>query len=346
VKCDVFPFEQLPGELISRWACIQQSNEELSSPFFRPEFAQLTATARRDVYVAVIDGGDAFFPFQRDSFGFGHPVGGVMSDYHGVIAPAGYELDPVALVRACGLRTWDFDHVPWSQPLFRPHVAHRTRSLVLDIQDGTPIGSSSFRSACARKRRKLEREVGNIRIELISSDSELLSACLRWKSAQYRRHGHVDLFERPWARELIEGIARMRAPEFAGVLSVMWIGDRPIAAHFGIRSHGVLHYWFPSYDTRFSAYSPGMLLLVEMISGFSKSGVEIFDFGKGEERYKTELATREIPLIEGYVSGHRWITEIRTGQAYARQMLKRVPLLNSPQTRSMLRWVERKWKVR
>ena len=64
------------------------------------------AAVRDDVNVAVIaDGSEAvgFFPFERGGCGVGRPVGGIMSDYHGVVLRPGLRLDGEELIRACDL---------------------------------------------------------------------------------------------------------------------------------------------------------------------------------------------------------------------------------------------------
>ncbi|MBF8187479.1 GNAT family N-acetyltransferase [Nonomuraea sp. K274] len=38
------------------------------------------------------------------------------------------------------------------------------------------------------------------------------------------------------------------------MLDIVYVGDRPVAAHFGLRSDTVLAGWFPAYDTDFARY--------------------------------------------------------------------------------------------
>src|SRR5258707_3012366 len=51
-------------------------------------------------------------------------------------------------------------------------------------------------------------------------------------------------------RSLMSRLLHTRDPAFAGILSTVHIGDDLVAAHFGIRADGVLHWWFPVYDPR------------------------------------------------------------------------------------------------
>ncbi len=298
----------------------------LFSPFFRPEFTQAVARVRRDVFVGVIDGGSAFLPFQRNFLGLGQPVGGPVSDYHGLIAPPDYRGDMLAIMRSCGLRTWCFNHVPAQQAMFEPWRVIETESPVVDLDQGEAPGSTALYADHRRKRRRLEREVGPVEVELQSTDPSMLEFCLEWKSAHYRRIGTPDLFLRPWARALMELIALHRKPEFSGMLSVLRAGGQPIAAHFGLRSRNVWHYWFPTYDPQFQRYSPGILLLLDMMAGAQKLGINMIDFGRGDNDYKLRIANRRVPLIEGTVVTNPLIWSCRSKLT---QLVKAAPAIKS-----------------
>jgi CelD/BcsL family acetyltransferase involved in cellulose biosynthesis len=312
MKVDVVPAKELSEELAGLWATIQVNNPVLFSPFFRPEFTTAVGEVRDDTFVAVIDNGIAFFPFQRDFFGFGQPVGGPVSDYNGLVAPADFSCDTVALARACRLRSWYFNHVPAPQSMFTSWRSVETESPVVDLEQGASPGSTALYSDHRRKRRRLEREVGPVEVQLQTVDPATLEFCLKWKSEHYRRIGAPDLFAMPWARSLVETIASHDKPEFAGMLSVLRAGGQPIAAHFGMRSGNVWHYWFPTYDPRFQRYSPGILLLLEMMAEAPKLGINMIDFGRGDNDYKFRISNRRVPLIEGTVITNPFVWQCRT----------------------------------
>lgn len=336
----VSPASQLPDRLATRWAEIQESNPDLASPFFRPEFTQAVARVREDVFVAVIDDGDAFLPFQRSSFGLGRPVGGTMSDYHGLIAPPGYGCDIVQVLRACRLQRWIFDHVPAGQAVFGPWKTVSTSSPILDISDSTPVGSTALHSDHRRKWRRLEDSHGAIEIDLDVRDPALLETCMKWKSDQYHRSGNLDLFARPWARTLANVISDYHEPHFAGMLSVLRAGGQPIAMHFGMRSLKFWHYWFPAYDPQFQRFSPGILLLLKMIEGAPALGLNAIDFGKGENHYKLRMFNRRIPLLEGCVTTNQPLWIVIQTQTKLKQIAKNSPASEYiiPPMRRLMQW--------
>lgn len=342
MKIELFSASELPRKHFLLWAELQQANSELCSPFFRPEFAESVSKVRNDAFTASIDDGRAFFSFQKNMFGFARPIGGAVSDYHGVISEPGYRYDPAQLLSACGLRSYDFDHVPASQTEFSAYAKSEAKSYILDIGEVAVIAGKEH-SRYMTKRRKLEREFGSVEIEFDSQDPHVLELCLEWKSAQYKRTGGNDLFARPWAPALVRSIGSRKQTEFAGVISVLRAGGRPIAAHFGMRSNNILHYWFPSYDISFSRYSPGMLLLLSMISEAPKLGITTIDFGKGYADYKEQLSNRLIPLLEGSAAVSLQLQAIRSIPTDTLNWVRQLPLLKliPKRARHFLRRVER-----
>lgn len=329
MKTIVVPAHKLSKDLVRRWAEIQQQNLGLASPYFRPEFTQAVARVRNDVFVAIIDDGDAFFPFQRHFVGLGRPVGGLVSDYHGLIAPSNYRCDVKTLVQTCGLRSWSFDYLPMEQTMFAPWGRSDGEALVVDIAESAQIGSSKLRANCNRRRRLLEAVFGSVEVELDTCDPSVLNLCLKWKSAQYHRTGNLDLFAKPWARSLIDLIASHHEPEFAGMLSVLRAGGQPIAAHFGMKSGSALHHWFPAHDPEFQRYSPGMILLMEMITGAMKLGIKSIDLGSGDYDFKRRLSNRKVSLIKGAVVADPVTSLLREACVKGKDFAKAAPILKS-----------------
>ena len=72
--------------------------------------------------------------------------------------------------------------------------------------------------------------------------------------------------------------------------------------HLGMRSARTWHYWTTAYDPEFKRYSPGMIMLAEMLQHAPAAGLTEVDLGKEDFEYKRRLHTHVIPLAEGIVS--------------------------------------------
>src|SRR5262249_7122931 len=126
--------------------------------------------------------------------------------------------------------------------------------------------------------------------------------------------------------QVLSSIRDRHDPEFAGVMSVLRAGGRPIAAHFGMRSNGNLHWWFSAYDKEMSAHLPRHLLLLSLAGAFLAPPVASIDFGKGAAFYKDRFANAATPLIEGMVVANPLAAAVRDSRKLAMQRLRDTPL--------------------
>ncbi|WP_193318518.1 GNAT family N-acetyltransferase [Nonomuraea phyllanthi] len=320
----------LPRELgqpeLSRWRELQEADPSLDSPFLSPEFTVTVGELRDVVRVAVIhDGPDivGFFPFERHPLGIGKPVAAGLTDAQGLIRAKDFELDPRALIRACGLAVYEFDHLVAGQPLLdERHERHP--SPIIDLRDGWDHYTEELRKHSGKtykstlaKSRKLQREAGTVRHDYATTDLEPLRALLGWKTDQYRRTGRTDRFAQRWIVELVERLLATRSESFAGVLDMVYADERPVAGHFGLRTRTTLAGWFPAYDPHFAKYSPGLIHHLAMAERAAEQGIQVIDMGRGEKEYKDKLKTGQLEVAEGRVA--------RIGPAAAVHWVMRVP---------------------
>jgi CelD/BcsL family acetyltransferase involved in cellulose biosynthesis len=264
------------------------------------------------VEVAVIEDGPdlvGFFPFQRGSDRVGLPVGGRLSDFQGIVMAAGCAIEPVELVRGCGLSAWHFDHMLAAQAAFAPFHWTAAYSPYIDVSAGFDQYLAARRAAAAgdvmqalNKKKKSERQLGPVRLEFESTDRRVLERLIDWKSRQYARSQVTSVFAFPWVVALFEHLlSRPAACDFQGILSALYLGDKLVAAHFGIRSRRVLHWWFPAYDAELAKYSPGAQLLLELVHAAAGRGIQRIDLGEGDEPYKSSFMTGATALAVGSV---------------------------------------------
>jgi CelD/BcsL family acetyltransferase involved in cellulose biosynthesis len=347
VAVRVVPARSLDDAQLERWSEIQRDVPSLASPFFSPQFTRIIASVRDDVQVGLLEqGGETvgFFPFQRRRLGVGAPVGLNLSDYHGLIATDGVAIDPVELIRACGLKTWEFDHLPATQTWFAS-FSHRERSsVVMDLSEGYEAyaqarresGSSTI-SQLGQKSRKLAREHGELRYVQHTAERATFELLLDWKQRQHEQTGAVNILARDWIREVLRGVHEAQGEDFAGLLSVLYAGERIVAIHLGMRSRTVLHSWFPAYDPAYSRYSPGQILFLKLAEGMPALGVSAIDLGPGEQQHKLTMQSYGTPLLSGMVEVPSLAARaVRTRQA-ARALVRRTAL--APRLRSFARVV-------
>jgi CelD/BcsL family acetyltransferase involved in cellulose biosynthesis len=354
MKVTVLAATRLTPAHVEAWSRLQSADPTLASPYFRPEFTRAVAEVRPDVEVAVLEeGGEpaGFFPFQRGRWGAGGPVGGPLSDFHGVVAHPGLAWTAEGLVRGGGLSAWDFNHLLAAQEPFILHHHVTAESPFLDLSGGFEAYRAGRRRAgselvdqALRKERKLGREVGPVRFEAHTTDPAAFASLLAWKAAQYRRTKAPNVFGFGWTVQLLKRILAASGEEFAGMLSALYAGDRLAAVHLGMRSWGVWHWWFPTYDPDLAKYSPGLVLLVAAARAAPGLGVRRIDLGRGEAGYKNSLGNGAVQVAEGCVATRPIVRLLRGGWRRTREWARRSRLgaparLAGRWTRSLRGWL-------
>jgi CelD/BcsL family acetyltransferase involved in cellulose biosynthesis len=327
VRIRVLKPDELGEEEAEAWRELRAKSGAPANPFMEPEFTLAVGRVRPAARVAVLweDGEPAgFFPYEQGPLGHGRAIGLGVSDSQGAVLRPGLTISPRELLRACALSAWEFDNLEAGQGVFQPDAAEEFASPVIDVGAGYAAyeevlraQSPKFLKTTLAKERKLGRQVGEVRFVFDERDPAALRTLMEWKSAQYRRTGRRDRFAREWISTLVRLLHETRTPGCSGVLSVLYAADRPVAAHFGLRSSTVLSCWFPAYEPEFAKYSPGLILHLRMAESAAAEGIGMLDLGRGAAEYKDALKTGELRVYEG--------SSVRPGARAALYWLSREP---------------------
>ena len=336
VACSLKKSTDLSDREIEAWHDILQANIHLRSPYFSPAFSQAVGSIRQDTEIAIWRSGDeikAFFPFHRRPGNIGKPISGPLSDYHAIIANKEFEFSPKSLLADCHLNALDFSN--WLECTLPENACIRsteparyldlTQGFEYFVQERANSGVRELKKTF-KKKRKIIREVGALRL-VHDQDSEVLwSALFDWKKQQYQRTNVIDMFDIPWVAKVLEAIRRCDTPTFKGALSGLYAGDTLIAVHFGMRTDKVWHYWYPTHNPDFGKYSPGMLLCLEIAEYAANLGLDRIDLGKGSTRFKTSLGSSSIDLSQGFLLNHSMRSKLRSSRMNIEQLSQRLPI--------------------
>ncbi len=292
------------------WKQMMQTEQISDGPFFHPDYTTILGEHRKQIRVAVVSEQNrpiAFFPFEKHGK-CGKPLGIKLCDFQGIVRATGAHIDAAELLRGCDLKKWQFDHLVSSQPEFQSWEMRQDDSLYIDLTNGYEAyleerkraGTSQI-TVYNRKSRKLERDLGPVTFQWHTNRREVFETILELKSAQRKRTGTFDILQFEWVKEFLNQIRTTHCDRFEGVLSTLQVNDQLIAAHLGMKTDTVFHYWFPVYDPKFQKYSPGLILLLKTAEAAAKKGIQRIDLGKGGERYKRSLGSGSIPVGEGVV---------------------------------------------
>ena len=337
MKAKVLPPSQLDRDLLARWSWLCDANPLCQSPFYRPQFTLAVAAARPDARVAVLERGGnvvGFFPFHLTRGDVAKPVGGHINDYHGPILAPGISVAGPALLRAAGLSAYDYNHLPTAFSTLAEGAHTFSYSPRMDLSDGYDayVARKDSRWTKAqrevrRRQRKTETEIGPLRFAFHDPSEAVHERHVEMKNAQYARMGLRAMLGSGWVGDVLDRLRTVDEPDFAGVMSTLHAGDRLIAAHFGIRAKGVLHWWFPSYDLALYKLGPGINLINQCAMTANEHGVTLIDFGKGDEDFKLHFADHRVDLCEGSICRARSMAAtLRQGTQALVGLAERLPL--------------------
>ncbi|MGH3170574.1 MAG: GNAT family N-acetyltransferase [Trebonia sp.] len=304
---------------------MQYATPSLVNPFLSPEYAIAAGAVRPESRIAVLSDGNTvvgYFPFEKRRFGVGVPLSGWLSACQGLIHAPGAEWDAGQLLRGCKLSAWKFDNLLRDQEPFSMYGASVVRQPVIDLADGFDayhqlISTRAHRFAreLGRKKRKLIREAGDLRVDSDARDLDALRMLMDWKSEQYQRTREVDRFREPEIRTLLELLLSTRTSSLTGQLSVLYAGDKPVAIQFGLRADSMLVGWFTGYNPQFGKYSPGSIHVMEMAQDLAKNGVRTIHMGAGARKYAETLKSYDLLAARGTVTKRSWLGAAHRYQA-------------------------------
>jgi len=300
---------EMPPALWAAWEATLDRAPLLRSPFLAPGWTRLIAGCRPDVFVGVLwRGGEpvAFLPFQEDDPGRAGPVGGVFNDCQAVVVAPGTAWTPDDWLDGLGLESLRFEGHLASQTQMRACAARTLCGHAIDMtrpfEDYRAWLAASRRRLLPeldRKTRAAERTLGPLRLEAHRVDPALLDHALRLKADQWARSDWPGRFFVPWEHQMMHALLTWQELRFAGLFSVLWAGETPLAYHLGMRGLRVWHCWTIVHEPAHARFSPGLLIHLAMVRAGPDLGLDEFDMGLGSYGHKLRLETHRIPLLSG-----------------------------------------------
>ncbi len=242
----------------------------------------------------------AVLPVWADSkAGHWRLIGSPNADYQVLL---GKEQVLVTLMRTLathGVRTLLLEAMPGGKAAFESLARHGFGM----VGDSSPVPCphleltpARLEAVCRRGGMKdnLRRlaKIGPLRLRMIEGETERL-AMLETLFEQHRRKWDATLGTSQFHDEATRDFYRhlCRAPGLAEMLhfSVLEAGEQVLACHFGFVCRDTFIYYKPSYDTAFKG--GGMVMIGKLMEEALRLGLSEFDFTRGSEPYKFEMAT-------------------------------------------------------
>ena len=330
--------ERLADADAQRWSELRRASGQ-TSPFLSPDWVLECARAggpdTRRARIAILrEQGRpvGFLPARLSRFA-AQPVGAPMCDYQAATVEIGRDFDPRDAVKALGVHRLDFDTQLVNQAGISPFIRGRTVSHVVCLRAGYDAYAASRRAAgsdvlqdCAKKRRKIGRELGELRFTAASTDRSAFEQLIAWKREKYAETRQTDLFDTAWPFRLLQNLWSAPQGEIRGLLFTLHAGERLLATHYALSDGQALHAWFIAHDEGAARYSPGMVLIGDILRWADRQGYQEFDLGAGGYRFKHSLANLQREVAFGYVGRPSPATAFRAAAYGVREAAERLPL--------------------
>lgn len=323
MKIEVIRAHEVDAESKNVWRQFQRDNPIARSPFLGPDFACAVAAVRGDVRIAVLEEDNrlvGFFPFQQNKSSAGQPVGGPLSNAHGVVLKAGVAIDGRDLVRACHLRSWKFHMAMAAHPTYVGDHDVVQENMYIDLSQGfaayeqgrLAAGSKSYRSLL-RKERKLEREAESVKFTFHTDEVAMFDQLIRWKREQLHQKRDVDTFSVEWTTNLLRQILANPSEHLRAVVSVLDVNDQTAAISYDLVGHDIADTWIPAFGDQFASYSPGLILLRRRCQLYAEQDISKVYLGTPGLRWKDTFRSNADLVASGTIDTNRLSRVVKRG---------------------------------
>lgn len=252
---------------------------------------------------------EALAPFFLDG-GMAFLVGSGGSDYLDFIGSAA---DPELLLallgkvrelqpELVGIRLY---HVPEDSPTSQalesirqrlPDQVFREESLVAPYIDAATVPGALLAAAnkhSLRRHEKTLQRAGATTIEHLSHQVPVpaMEDLFRLHIARWERTPYPSLFHDPQQRRFYLNLAQAGCRSGWVRYSRVLLDGRVVACHLGFLFGDCFLWYKPAFEIELAKYSPGEVLLRNLLLYVHGTGIRYFDFGLGDEPFKARFAT-------------------------------------------------------
>ena len=164
-----------------------------------------------------------------------------------------------------------------------------------------PESKKKIRSDSKRQRRRLD-EIGKVSFVTPESTQDkygIIQSMITQKSRRYRETSVWDMMAVEEYRKFYQGLAVISSNQCKVHCAALKVGDKTVSTHVGLVDKDTFYYLMPAHEGgEWEKYSPGRLLLLELIKRSIENNLRFFDFTVGGDDYKKIWCDTETKLFE------------------------------------------------
>lgn len=181
----------------------------------------------------------------------------------------------------------------------------------------------------AKRQRKRLQEKGELKFVIINpkeNTSAFYNAFFIQKSKRYISTGVKDIFKNLKLKKFYKNFSNNHSEKIH--LSMLMLDNEILATHWGVIRNKKFYFLMPTFNDKWSRYSPGRLLMEELIYWCHNKGFRVFDFTIGNEGYKYEWSNTEEKLYN-LIEAYSWRGKVYLIFLKARENLKNIKTLKN-----------------
>jgi len=153
----------------------------------------------------------------------------------------------------------------------------------------------------SRQRKRLS-QLGELKFNMLNPNEDyvnFLDCMFSFKQQRYKQMGVKDFLEKKENREFYINLPVIISSTAKINCSTLTLNNEVIALHWGVTDGDTFFYLMPAYNImKWSKFSPGKLLLEDLLKWCNNNQFSSFDFTGGEEAYKKIWSNNNFSMHE------------------------------------------------
>jgi CelD/BcsL family acetyltransferase involved in cellulose biosynthesis len=157
------------------------------------------------------------------------------------------------------------------------------------------------RGVMRRRTNQMAEQKGPVEFKVITQgpvDDDVLDTLMRQKTDWLKANGMKLLFDQPGGKDMFRRMVKAAAKEGELLLGQLTVGGALVACHLCYVRNGTLYSYQSSFELSWSNYSPGTVLLMNMVCYAADHGIKRFDHTRGAYAYKDKYSSGDVPLCD------------------------------------------------
>lgn len=183
------------------------------------------------------------------------------------------------------------------------HESNKAHFTMLPSDFETLVQSKKRKKIKADIHRQIRRlsELGKLTFEIIddaATCTDLMKFLIEQKRERFKSTSVPDSLDKEYLREFYYDIFHDDPLKYKCHFSILKLDNEVLAYHWGITDNNVFYYLMPTFNSNYSNYSPGKILIYKLLSWSIENNFKIFDFTIGSEEYKNDWADNYMIIYE------------------------------------------------